>query len=100
MLAGLYSLTKTQKLYGVNRRALMFVAFLLRWQQRSFENLYFTVVADIVIHSQMPYARHHHTSFNVFKLFWCEVRHFNDAIMLNPVIPFFHTPPPILKRLA
>lgn len=78
----------------------MYGVFSFRRLQWSFENLCFTVVADIVIHGQMPYAGHRPASFNIFKHFWCEVCHFNYAIVLNPVIPFFHLYPPKPKQIA
>ena len=68
----------------------MYGVFLFWRLQRPFKNLGFTVVADIVIHGQMPYASNRPASFNVFKLFWSKVCDLNHAVMLDPVIPFFH----------
>lgn len=66
------------------------LVFLLRRYQWPFEHLCFTVVTNVVIHGQMPNAGDRPASFNVFKLFWSEVGDLNHAVMLDPVIPFFH----------
>gem|GEM_PF-2643534 len=60
--------------------------------QRSTDNFCFTIIADVITLSEMPYTSYGTARFEVFSFVFGVVGNLNPAIVLYPVKTFFHIP--------